>query len=337
MSSTLTRKIGNTVVSPIGFGALGMGHGMPVNLGPSISDEERFKLLDAAYEQGARHWDTADVYGDSEEFIGKWLSRTGKRDQIFLATKCGMTMKGAVGTPEYVRQQCEASLKKLGVDCIDLFYLHRVDGNTPIEVTISAMVNLIKEGKIKYIGLSECGISDLRRAHAVHPISALQMEYSPLWLSVERNGILDATKELGVTLVAYSPLGSGMITGQFKSPDDFGPGDFRLNVPRYSKENFPKIIAAVDKIREVANAHGATPGQISLSWLLAQSENIVLIPGTQKIKYIVENVGALKIKLSSEEIQAVRDICEESDRVIEGKRNPHVELFAGVESPPMQQ
>ncbi|KIY72516.1 Aldo/keto reductase [Cylindrobasidium torrendii FP15055 ss-10] len=330
------RKIGDAPMNPIGFGAMGMAHGFP-SYGAPPSDEERFKLLDAVYDSGCRHWDTADAYGDSEEFIGRWFARTGKRDEIFIATKCAVNAAGPPrGDAAYVKQQCNASLKRLGVQRIDLFYLHRIDTRTPIELTIRAMVDLINEGKITYIGLSECGVSDLRRAHAVHPINALQMDYSPLWLNIERSGILAATKELGITLVAYSPLGKGLITGQYKSPDDFEPGDYRLGIPRFSKDNFPRILAAVDKIRDVAKAHNATPGQVALAWILSQSDNIVVIPGTKKVKYLKENMGALDVKLTVEEIQAVREICEESDRVLDGDRMPaHTRPFVLVESPPL--
>ncbi|KAJ7678356.1 NADP-dependent oxidoreductase domain-containing protein [Mycena rosella] len=313
--SILARKIGGALVSEIGFGAMGISG----FYGAVESDEERFKVLDAAYEGGCRHWDTAHMYGDSEELIGKWFKRTGKRSEIFLATKFGITFTSAGlevrSDPEYVREQVATSLSRLGVDCIDLYYQHRIDPKTPIEVTVGAMAELVKEGKVKYLGLSECSAKALRRAHAIHPISALQIEYSPFVLDIEdpKIALLETARELGVTIVAYSPLGRGLLTGQYKSLDDFDKDDFRRMIPKYSAENFPKILEVVSRLKAIGEKHNATSGQVTLAWILAQGPEFVVIPGTKKIKYLQENMGASKIKLSPEEIAAVRQIAEESD------------------------
>jgi len=306
-----TRKIGQAAVPEIGFGAMGISR----FYGAVESDEERFKVLDAAYAKGCTHWDTAHVYGDSEELIGKWFKRTGKRNDIFLATKFGISPSGIRGDPEFVREQVETSLSRLGIDCIDLYYQHRVDDKTPIEVTVGAMAQLVKEGKVKHLGLSECSAKTLRRAHAVHPISAVQVEYSPFVLDIEdpKVALLETARELGVTIVAYSPLGRGLLTGRYKSPDDFEKDDFRLTIPKYSAENFPKILDVVARLKSIGEKHNATPGQVTLAWILAQGPEFVLIPGTKNIKYLEENIGASAIKLNPEEIAAVRKIAEESD------------------------
>ncbi|KAF7324526.1 Aldo-keto reductase [Mycena kentingensis (nom. inval.)] len=291
-------------------------------------DEERFKVLDAAYEGGSRHWDTAHVYGDSEELIGKWFKRTGKRSDIFLATKGGGTPTVVDGSPEFIREQVQTSLTRLGVDYIDLYYIHRVDPKTPIEVTIGALKELIQEGKIKSVGISECSAKCLRRAHAVHPIAALQVEYSPFVLDIEQPeiGLLDTCRELGVTIVAYSPLGRGLLTGRFKSPDDFDAIDFRRQVPRFSKENFPKILSLIADIEKIGKKHNATPGQVALAWILAQGKDFVVIPGTKTIKYVKENIhGASSVlELSAEEIAEVRKVAEAGQKAILGLRYPEV-------------
>ncbi|KAJ7207937.1 NADP-dependent oxidoreductase domain-containing protein [Mycena pura] len=322
-----SRKIGQAHVPEIGFGAMGIS----AFYGATEPDEERFKILDAALAAGSTHWDTAHVYNDSEELLGKWFKRTGKRNSIFLATKFGITPNGPRGDPEFVREQAATSLKRLGVDHIDLYYQHRqveahilsifvsdltrIDPKTPIEVTVGAMAELVKEGKVKYLGLSECSANALRRAHAVHPISALQIEYSPFVLDIEdpKVALLETARELGVTIVAYSPLGRGLLTGRYKSLDDFEPGDFRLTIPKYSAENFPKILDVVSRLEKIGEKHNATAGQVTLAWILAQGPEFVVIPGTKKIKYLEENVGASQIKLSAEEIAAVRQIAEESE------------------------
>ncbi|EKM54068.1 uncharacterized protein PHACADRAFT_257670 [Phanerochaete carnosa HHB-10118-sp] len=305
-----TRKIGDAHVTAIGFGAMGLS----AFYGKPLPDEERLKLLDAVYEQGCTNWDTANMYGDSEELLGKWFARTGKRSDIFLATKFGAGPSPG-GSPEYMREQFAKSLRLLGTDYVDLYYLHRMDPTIPIEVTVGAMSELVKAGKVRHLGLSECSEATLRRAYAVHPISALQVEYSPFTLDIENDkiGLFKACQELGITIVAYSPLGRGLITGQYKSPDDFEQGDFRRIIPRYSRENFPNVLKVVEDLKTVGTKYGATPGQVALAWLLAQADNVIPIPGTTKEKYLKENLGALSIKLSSEDLQEVRRVAEEAD------------------------
>ncbi|KAJ6632596.1 NADP-dependent oxidoreductase domain-containing protein [Mycena sp. CBHHK59/15] len=306
-----TRKIGQSLVSEIGFGAMGISS----FYGPVGSDEERFKVLDAAFAGGCRHWDTAHIYRDSEELIGKWFKRTGNRNEIFLATKFGVTPNVTRGDPAFVKEQVATSLARLGVDRIDLYYQHRIDPKTPIEITVGAMAELVKEGKVKYLGLSECSAKALRRAHAIHPISALQIEYSPFVLDIEdpKIALLETARELGVTIVAYSPLGRGLLTGQYKSPEDFDRDDFRRIIPKYSAENFPKILDVVSRLKKIGEKHNATAGQVTLAWILAQGPEFVVIPGTKKIKYLEENLGAAAIKLSAEDIAAVRQIAEASE------------------------
>ncbi|KZV67260.1 Aldo/keto reductase [Peniophora sp. CONT] len=318
-----TRKIGNTDVSAVGYGAMGIA----AFYGQVESDEERFKMLDAVYESGCTNWDTADVYGDSEDLIGKWFKRTGKRNAIFLATKFGITRgqaKTVTGDPEYVKAACEKSLKRLGVDQIDLYYMHRADQTVPIEKSVGAMAELVKEGKVKYIGLSEVSEKTLRRAHAVHPISALQVEYSPFFLDIERPdiGLLSACRELGIAVVAYSPLGRGLLTGRYKSPDDFEEGDFRRTVPKFSSENFPNILKVVDEIKAVGEAHGAPPSTTTLAWLLAQGNDVIPIPGTRSVKYLLENMAAGKLQLEPGEVKKLREIAERAEKDIGGDRYP---------------
>ncbi|KIY71327.1 Aldo keto reductase [Cylindrobasidium torrendii FP15055 ss-10] len=317
MTSTLVRKIGSTSVGPIGFGAMGIS----AHYGVVGTDEERLKVLDAAYEAGCRHWDTADVYGDSEELLGKWFAKRGKRDDIFLATKFGVTADGVDGSPEYMLKEFNQSLKRLGTDRVDLYYLHRPPNDVPIEVTVSAMSQLVKAGKINYLGLSECTARDIRRAHAVHPISAYQVEYSPLYLDIEKDGRLDVCRELGITVVAYSPLARGLVTGVYTSPDDFEKGDYRLDIPKFSKGNFPKILKLVDTLKSIGARHSkATPGQVTLAWIAAQGDNVVTIPGTKKLKYLRENLGANNVQLDANEIAEIRAAANAIE--LDGDRYP---------------
>ncbi|QRV72843.1 aldo/keto reductase family protein [Ceratobasidium sp. AG-Ba] len=301
-----TRRIGQDNVSALGFGAMTIGN---IAYGKGgYSQEERFKVLDKLLELGCTNWDTADVYGDSEELIGNWFKRTGNRD------KFGLTTELPNGTPEYIKQASAKSLQRLGVETIDLYYVHRIDRKTPIEVTMKALVELVEAGKIRYIGLSEPSPDTLRRAHKVHPIAAIQVEYSPFMLDVEKKGhLLDTARELGVTVIAYSPLGRGLLTGQVTSHNDISDDDFRKNIPKYSEANFPKILSLVSKIKDIGDLHNATPGQISLAFMLAQGDDIIPIPGTRTVKYAEENVGALKVTLSTEEIKAIRDAVAASD------------------------
>ncbi|KAJ7282921.1 Aldo/keto reductase [Mycena rebaudengoi] len=322
-SSMPLRKLNDTKVSAIGYGAMGLSgfYGDVVT-----SDEERFKVLDAAHAHGSTFWDTADIYNDNEELIGKWFARTGKRADIFLATKFGFWHKDGRtinGDPEYVRQATESSLKKLGVETIDLMYLHRADVTVPIEVTVRALAELVKEGKIRYIGLSEVSAATIRRAHAVHPVAAVEVEYSPFNLEIEdpQIGVLDVCRELGIAIVAYSPLGRGILTGQVKSAADFPEGDFRKMFPRYNDANFPNILKLADGLKEIGARHGATGGQVALAWLLAQGDDIIPIPGTKTIKYLDENLGALKVKLTPADLGLIRELIAKSDAAT-GDRYP---------------
>ncbi|KAJ3573319.1 hypothetical protein NP233_g2515 [Leucocoprinus birnbaumii] len=323
MTAMPTRKIGNDDVAEMGLGLMGLS----TWYGKVESDEERLKFLDTAFEGGWTNWDTADIYGDSEDLVGKWLKRTGNRDKIFLASKCGCFESangvGVNGSPEYIKSAVTKSLSRLGVDQIDLYYLHRADSTVPIEQSVGALAEFVKEGKVRYIGLSEASAATLRRAHAVHPITAYQVEYSPFTLDIEdeKIALLKTCRELGITVVAYAPLGRGLLTGQYRSPDDFEDGDVRKYLPRFSKDNFPNVLKIADGIAEIGKAHNATAGQVSLAWVLAQGKDVIPIPGTRKVKvcssvliafqilnpashlpqYLKENLAAIHIKLSNEE------------------------------------
>jgi len=329
------RKLGKNgpEIPALGFGAMGLS----AFYGNPESDEDRFKVLDRAYELGQLHWDSADGYMDSEDLIGKWFKRTGKRNDVFIATKFGIVIKdgnmGFDSSPEYAKQACESSLKRLGVDCIDLYYNHRPDMKTPIEKTVEAMVELKKEGKIRYLGLSEVSADTLRRACKVHHIDALQVEYSPFCLDIEdpKLGILKTCRELGIAVIAYSPLGRGLLTGQYKSPDDFEEGDFRKRAPRFSAENFPKNLELVAAISKLAKKKGCTSGQLCLAWLLAQGDDILPIPGTKKIKYLEENLGSLDVKLSKEDVEDIRKEVEKCEVI--GERYPPGMMHVVVDTP----
>lgn len=322
MPTLPTRKIGKDEVTAIGFGAMGFA----AFYGAVEDDESRLKFLDGLYASGCTFWDTANIYGDSEDIIGKWFKRTGKRNEIFLATKFGIdysTPKRVNGKPEYAEEQLERSLTRLGVDKVDLYYLHRPDPEVPIETTVKKMASFVDAGKVRYLGLSEVSASTLRRAHAVHPIAAVQVEYSPFTLDIESPEIdlLRTARELGVTIIAYSPLGRGLLTGQYKSPDDFEPDDFRRKIPRYSAENFPNILKIADGLKAIGARHNATAGQVALAWLLGQGEDVIPIPGTKRLKYLEENLGALKVKLTPEELKEVREVAEKADAA-QGLRYP---------------
>jgi len=339
MPATLpTRQLGKDgpQVTAMGFGLMGLS----AFYGTIESDEERFKVLDRAYELGETNWDSADVYGDSEDLLGKWFKRTGRRDEIFLATKFGnVTLpdgsRSVRAEPEYVKWACAKSLSRLGIDTIDLYYCHRLDPKVPVEITVQAMAELKKEGKIRYLGLSECSAESLRRAHAVHPIAAVQVEYSPFSMEIEspQYNLLKTCRELGVATVAYSPLGRGFLTGQFRSNKSFEPQDFRRYAPRFSDENFPKNLVLVDKIQALAKKKGCTPGQLTLAWLMRQGDDIIPIPGTKKIKYLEENLGALAVKLTEEEDKEVRDAVETAEVV--GERYPPTFVQLLADTPPL--
>jgi aryl-alcohol dehydrogenase-like predicted oxidoreductase len=272
-------------------------------------DRESLATLDRALELGIDFYDTADVYGPytNEELLGGWLK--GKRDRVFLATKFANIRDASgqfvaiSGKPDYVRSACEASLRRLGIDTIDLYYQHRVDPNTPIEDTVGAMAGLVKAGKVRYLGLSEASAETLERACKVHPIAALQSEYSLWTRDVEQQGNLAAARRLGVALVPYSPLGRGFLSGVWSKPDDIPEDDRRRSMPRFQGENFDKNIRLVETLKAMAARRGATPAQLALAWVLAQAQDVIPIPGTKRRKYLEENVAAVEIALSDAELR----------------------------------
>jgi aryl-alcohol dehydrogenase-like predicted oxidoreductase len=295
-----TRALGKQglTVSAIGLGCMGMSE----FYGPTDENESVATIL-RALDAGVTFLDTADVYGvfKNERLVGKAIK--GRRDEVVLATKFGNqrgedgSWVGVNGRPEYVRSACDASLARLGVDVIDLYYQHRVDAAVPIEDTVGAMAGLVRAGKVRFLGLSEAAPGTIRRAHATHPITALQTEYS-LWTRDPEDEVVPTVRELGIGFVAYSPLGRGFLTGRFRRPEDFLEGDYRPNSPRFQGENFEKNQQIIARIEAIASALGVTPAQLALAWLLAQGGDIVPIPGTKRLRYLEENVAAVEIHLT---------------------------------------
>jgi aryl-alcohol dehydrogenase-like predicted oxidoreductase len=305
MFGIVKRRLGRDgpEVSAIGLGCMGMSE-----FYVGGSEQESIATIHHALDRGVTFLDTADMYGwgKNEELVGRAIA--DRRDEVFLATKFGNVrgpngeFLGVRGDPEYVRSACEASLSRLGVETIDLYYQHRVDTKVPIEDTVGEMVRLKEEGKIRFLGLSEAAPQTIRRAHAVHPITAVQTELS-LWSRDAEAEVLPTVRELGIGYVAYSPLGRGFLTGQFKSPDDFPEDDFRRNHPRFQGENFEKNIALVREVEAMAKEKGCTTAQLALAWVLAQGKDVVPIPGTKHVKYLDDNIGALDVHLSDEDLK----------------------------------
>ncbi len=304
-----TRILGNSglAVSGIGLGCMGMSE----FYGKS-DDVASVALLEKALELGVNFWDTADMYGVGHNEILLSQVLRHRRDEVILATKFGNMRRldggwmGINGTPEYVKSACDMSLKRLGVDSIDLYYQHRVDPNVPIEDTVGAMADLVTAGKVRFLGLSEAPAQTIRRAHAVHPIAALQTEYS-LWTRDPEGELLATCRELNIAFVAYSPLGRGFLTGQVSQPDELDGSDFRRHNPRWREENLKQNLELVDKVAEIAASKGCTPAQLALAWVLAQGEDIIPIPGTRREKYLRDNIAALDVTLTEAELAYINE------------------------------
>ena len=304
-----TRRLGESgpVVSSLGLGCMGMSEFYGAG-----DEAESVATIHRALDLGVTFLDTADMYGPftNEELVGRAIG--GRRDEVVLATKFGIVrtadprVRSIRGDSAYVHEACEASLRRLGVEHIDVYYQHRTDGGVPIEETVGAMSELVAEGKVRHLGLSEASPDTLRRAHAVHPIAALQSEWS-LWSRDIEAEVVPTARELGISVVAYSPLGRGFLTGQITSPDDFPEGDFRRFLPRFTGENFVHNLVLVERVRELAAANGATPGQLALAWVLSRGDDVVPIPGTKRRSYLEENVAATDVVLGPDDLAAIEE------------------------------
>jgi aryl-alcohol dehydrogenase-like predicted oxidoreductase len=313
-----TRKIGDRTVGALGLGCMGMSFAY----GPG-NDDESTRVLNRALDLGVNHWDTADMYGagENERLLAGTLET--RRDEVFLATKFGNVYDRSLtshqdlveqnapyivdGTPEYARKAIDASLQRLGVDYVDLYYVHRIDPRVPIEETIGAMAEFVKQGKARFLGISEAAAETVRRAHRTHPIAAVQNELS-LWTQDFVEDVVPLCGELGITFVAYSPLGRGFLTGEIRTPEDLPEGDWRRTNPRFQGENFKQNLAIVDRVRAIAERHRVTPGQVALAWVLAQGNQVAPIPGTKRLKYLEENVAAQNVELSPEELRELGSV-----------------------------
>lgn len=318
-----SRTLGTLTVSALGLGCMGMSEFYGTG-----DDKESIATIHAFLDAGGTLLDTADMYGPftNEQLLGRAI--TGRRSDVVLATKFGNERRedgswvGINGRPEYVRSACDASLQRLGVDHIDLYYQHRVDKTVPIEDTVGAMAELVHAGKVRHLGLSEAGADTIRRAHAVHPITALQTEYS-LWEREPEAKVFPLLAELGIGFVPYSPLGRGFLTGQLRTPEDFAPDDFRRHSPRFQGENFTRNLQLVDRVKELADQKKCTPAQLALAWLLAQGEHIVPIPGTKKRERLQENLGALDVELSAADLSRLNELAPAGAAA--GARYPHMD------------
>ncbi len=316
-------------VSALGLGCMGMSE-----FYGEADEAESLRVLDRALELGVTFYDTADVYGlgHNEELLSRWLPSV--RDRVVLATKFGIvrdpddpTKRGFQGDPKYVRDSCEASLRRLGVNTIDLYYQHRADPDTPIEDTVGAMAELVAEGKIRHIGLSEPAADTIRRAHAVHPITAVQSEWS-LWSREIEAEVVPVCRELGIGIVPYSPLGRGFLTGAITSPDDFEPDDFRRQSPRFQGENFARNLDVVAKVRGMAEERGVTPAQLALAWVLARGPDVAPIPGTKRVRYLEDNLGAVDVELTADDLAAIEGVAPKG--AFAGERYADMRFVSGV-------